>query len=79
MKRDDLARQYATGIAAAKAKMVARVGQAEADKWEQCSIASAPMYAAQYYAMLHGGGRSLGAIRADRREAASASASAESS
>ena len=41
---------YVTGIRAAKAKMVARVGQAEADKWERNAINSAARYEQAYTA-----------------------------
>jgi hypothetical protein len=48
---DDLAQQYARGIAAAYSKMVARVGKDEAEKWKRNAIAAAPMYGRQYAAI----------------------------
>jgi hypothetical protein len=51
----DQEQRYIDGIRAGKHKMVARVGQDEADKWERHAIASAHFYAYNYNAAKAGG------------------------
>jgi hypothetical protein len=42
---DDLARQYATGVHAAKPKVAARIGEAAAERWVRRCIEQAEQYA----------------------------------